>query len=149
MKVTQATIKRLLASMDEQLNLILQIAKDSKIDVEDFYIKRKTVINSFPPDIITFEIQRYFDLSLKTPGRQAEKVRARQITCYLMHKHSTLTLDEIKTFTTIGDHTTVIYNIKEAKRRIAADLDYARDVIDITMLINLSIKNDEDEKEKI
>lgn len=60
-------------------------------------------------------VEEIFDVSMTIKSRTKSIVDARKAAAYLIRKYTNLSLNEIRQYISVGDHTTVMYNINSAK----------------------------------
>ena len=78
-------------------------------------------------DIIT-SVTDYYNMDitiLRTKGRNRTLVQARYVLCYLLRKHTAMSLIEIAQYLAPGitDHTTVIHGVREIKAQLSLKHD--------------------------
>ena len=86
-------------------------------------LKRIVSVNA-----ITKAVTEYYGMDmavLRTKGRKKTKVQARYILCYLLRKHTAMSLDEVAEYLSpaITDHTTVIHGVNEIKDQLSLKHD--------------------------
>ena len=92
---------------------------------ENNLIKQDEVI--IDPDVsseakkISLLVEEIFDTKMSVKSRTKNIVDARKAAAYLIRKYTNLSLNEIRQFIGVGDHTTVMYNINSAKDLIETE----------------------------
>jgi chromosomal replication initiator protein len=79
-------------------------------------------------DAITKAITMYYDIdiaNIRTRGRNKTVVQARYIMCYLLRKHTGMSLDDIAQYLSpaITDHTTVMHGVEFIKGQLSLKHD--------------------------
>ena len=92
-------------------------------------------IGSFPTSILPHRIvelvEDVFDTNIQIKNRSQSVIFGRKAAAYVLKKYTQLSLNEIAKQIGVGDHTTVIYNIKTAENLIFTEKWYREKVEEI------------------
>lgn len=92
-------------------------------------------IGSFPTSILPHRIvelvEDVFDTNIQIKNRSQSVIFGRKAAAYVLKKYTQLSLNEIAKQIGVGDHTTVIYNIKTAENLIFTEKWYKEKVEEI------------------
>lgn len=76
-------------------------------------------------------VEDVFDTDIKVKSRRQGVIFGRKATAYILKKYTKLSLNEIAKFIGVGDHTTVIYNIKTAENLMSTEEWYKEKIAEI------------------
>jgi len=119
MQTLKSDILEFYKSQRQNLRLLHNIMKENNL------IKQDEVI--IDPDVsseakkISLLVEEIFDTKMSVKSRTKNIVDARKAAAYLIRKYTNLSLNEIRQFIGVGDHTTVMYNINSAKDLIETE----------------------------
>lgn len=119
MQTLQSDILDFYKSQRQSLRLLHNIMKENNL------IKQDEVI--IDPEIsgeakkIALLVEEIFDTNMQIRIRTQNVVDARKAAAYLIRNYTKLSLNEIRQFIGVGDHTTVLYNINKAKDLIETE----------------------------
>jgi chromosomal replication initiation ATPase DnaA len=124
-------------------NNLIQCYKDQLQSLRMFHkelVKAKLItddiaIGSFPTSILPHRIvelvEDVFDTNIQIKNRSQSVIFGRKAAAYVLKKYTQLSLNEIAKQIGVGDHTTVIYNIKTAENLIFTEKWYREKVEEI------------------
>ena len=124
-------------------NNLIQCYKDQLQSLRMFHkelVKAKLItddiaIGSFPTSILPHRIvalvEDVFDTNIQIKNRSQSVIFGRKAAAYVLKKYTQLSLNEIAKQIGVGDHTTVIYNIKTAENLIFTEKWYKEKVEEI------------------
>ena len=90
-----------------------------------------SVSTSILPHRLVELVEDVFDTNIQIKNRSQSVIFGRKAAAYILKKYSQLSLNEIAKFIGVGDHTTVIYNIKTAENLIETEEWYKEKVNEI------------------
>lgn len=76
-------------------------------------------------------VEDVFDTDIKVKSRRQGVIFGRKASAYILKKYTKLSLNEIAKFIGVGDHTTVIYNIKTAEDLMFTEKWYKEKITEI------------------
>lgn len=76
-------------------------------------------------------VEDVFDTDIKVKSRRQGVIFGRKASAYILKKYTKLSLNEIAKFIGVGDHTTVIYNIKTAENLMSTEEWYKEKIAEI------------------
>ena len=126
-----------------EYNNIVQCYKDQLQSLRMFHkelVKAKLItddiaIGSFPTSILPHRIvelvEDVFDTNIQIKNRSQSVIFGRKAAAYVLKKYTQLSLNEIAKQIGVGDHTTVIYNIKTAENLMFTEKWYREKVEEI------------------
>ena len=124
-------------------NNLIQCYKDQLQSLRMFHkelVKAKLItddiaIGSFPTSILPHRIvelvEDVFDTNIQIKNRSQSVIFGRKAAAYVLKKYTQLSLNEIAKQIGVGDHTTVIYNIKTAENLMFTEKWYREKVEEI------------------
>ena len=126
-----------------EYNNIVQCYKDQLQSLRMFHkelvkanlITDDIAIGSVPSTILPHRlvelVEDVFDTSIQIKNRRQSVIFGRKAAAYILKKYTQLSLNEIAKHIGVGDHTTVIYNIKTAENLMFSDKWYKEKVDEI------------------
>ena len=126
-----------------EYNNIVQCYKDQLQSLRMFHkelvkanlITDDIAIGSVPSTILPHRlvelVEDVFDTSIQIKNRRQSVIFGRKAAAYILKKYTLLSLNEIAKHIGVGDHTTVIYNIKTAENLMFTEKWYKEKVDDI------------------
>jgi chromosomal replication initiation ATPase DnaA len=126
-----------------EYNNLIQCYKDQLQSLRMFHkelVKAKLItddiaIGSFPTSILPHRIvelvEDVFDTNIQIKNRSQSVIFGRKAAAYVLKKYTQLSLNEIAKQIGVGDHTTVIYNIKTAENLMFTEKWYREKVEEI------------------
>jgi chromosomal replication initiation ATPase DnaA len=126
-----------------EYNNIVQCYKDQLQSLRMFHkelvkanlITDDIAIGSVPSTIMPHRlvelVEDVFDTSIQIKNRRQSVIFGRKAAAYILKKYTQLSLNEIAKHIGVGDHTTVIYNIKTAENLMFTEKWYKEKVIEI------------------
>mgnify|MGYP002477973312 CR=1 FL=1 len=90
-----------------------------------------SVSTSILPHRLVELVEDVFDTNIQIKNRSQSVIFGRKAAAYILKKYSQLSLNEIAKFIGVGDHTTVIYNIKTAENLIETEEWYKEKIDEI------------------
>ena len=124
-------------------NNIVQCYKDQLQSLRMFHkelvranlITDDIAIGSVPSTIMPHRlvelVEDVFDTSIQIKNRRQSVIFGRKAAAYILKKYTQLSLNEIAKHIGVGDHTTVIYNIKTAENLMFTEKWYKEKVDEI------------------
>lgn len=113
MQTLQSDILDFYKSQRQSLRLLHNIMKENNlIKIDEVIIDPE--ISSLAKKI-SLLVEEIFDIKLSIKSRTKNVTDGRKAAAYLIRKHTKLSLNEMRQFIGVGDHTTVMYNINSAK----------------------------------
>ncbi len=76
-------------------------------------------------------VEDVFDTNIQIKNRSQSVIFGRKAAAYILKKYTQLSLNEIAKLIGVGDHTTVIYNIKTAENLMETEIWYKEKVDEI------------------
>ena len=76
-------------------------------------------------------VEDVFDTNIQIKNRSQSVIFGRKAAAYILKKYTQLSLNEIAKLIAVGDHTTVIYNIKTAENLMETEIWYKEKVEEI------------------
>jgi chromosomal replication initiation ATPase DnaA len=126
-----------------EYNNIVQCYKDQLQSLRMFHkelvranlITDDIAIGSVPSTIMPHRlvelVEDVFDTSIQIKNRRQSVIFGRKAAAYILKKYTQLSLNEIAKHIGVGDHTTVIYNIKTAENLMFTEKWYKEKVDEI------------------
>ena len=126
-----------------EYNNIVQCYKDQLQSLRMFHkelvkanlITDDIAIGSVPSTILPHRlvelVEDVFDTSIQIKNRRQSVIFGRKAAAYILKKYTQLSLNEIAKHIGVGDHTTVIYNIKTAENLMFSDQWYKEKIDEI------------------
>ena len=126
-----------------EYNNIVQCYKDQLQSLRMFHkelvranlITDDIAIGSVPSTIMPHRlvelVEDVFDTSIQIKNRRQSDIFGRKAAAYILKKYTQLSLNEIAKHIGVGDHTTVIYNIKTAENLMFTEKWYKEKVDEI------------------
>ena len=126
-----------------EYNNIVQCYKDQLQSLRMFHkelvkanlITDDIAIGSVPSTILPHRlvelVEDVFDTSIQIKNRRQSVIFGRKAAAYILKKYTQLSLNEIAKHIGVGDHTTVIYNIKTAENLMFSDKWYKEKIDEI------------------
>jgi len=126
-----------------EYNNIVQCYKDQLQSLRMFHkelvranlITDDIAIGSVPSTIMPHRlvelVEDVFDTSIQIKNRRQSVIFGRKAAAYILKKYTQLSLNEIAKHIGVGDHTTVIYNIKTAENLMFTEKWYKEKVEEI------------------
>jgi len=126
-----------------EYNNIVQCYKDQLQSLRMFHkelvkanlITDDIAIGSVPTSIMPHRlvelVEDVFDTSIQIKNRRQSVIFGRKAAAYILKKYTQLSLNEIAKHIGVGDHTTVIYNIKTAENLIFTEKWYKEKIEEI------------------
>ena len=126
-----------------EYNNIVQCYKDQLQSLRMFHkelvkanlITDDIAIGSVPTSIMPHRlvelVEDVFDTSIQIKNRRQSVIFGRKAAAYILKKYTQLSLNEIAKHIGVGDHTTVIYNIKTAENLMFTEQWYKEKVDEI------------------
>jgi len=126
-----------------EYNNIVQCYKDQLQSLRMFHkelvkanlITDDIAIGSVPSTILPHRlvelVEDVFDTSIQIKNRRQSVIFGRKAAAYILKKYTQLSLNEIAKHIGVGDHTTVIYNIKTAENLIFTEIWYKEKIDEI------------------
>ena len=126
-----------------EYNNIVQCYKDQLQSLRMFHkelvkanlITDDIAIGSVPSTILPHRlvelVEDVFDTNIQIKNRRQSVIFGRKAAAYILKKYTQLSLNEIAKHIGVGDHTTVIYNIKTAENLMFSDQWYKEKVDEI------------------
>ena len=126
-----------------EYNNIVQCYKDQLQSLRMFHkelvranlITDDIAIGSVPSTIMPHRlvelVEDIFDTSIQIKNRRQSVIFGRKAAAYILKKYTQLSLNEIAKHIGVGDHTTVIYNIKTAENLMFTEKWYKEKVDEI------------------
>lgn len=126
-----------------EYNNIVQCYKDQLQSLRMFHkelvkanlITDDIAIGSVPSTILPHRlvelVEDVFDTSIHIKNRRQSVIFGRKAAAYILKKYTQLSLNEIAKHIGVGDHTTVIYNIKTAENLMFTEKWYKEKVDEI------------------
>lgn len=99
-------IRQLIRRVEETYALAIELGIDTGIVSK---IKSNSVI--IEPYFIVDLVQRKLGVEISQKSRKKNVVEARQVTVYLLHKYTSLSLERIAQYVNVADHSGVIYHL--------------------------------------
>ena len=90
-----------------------------------------SVSTSILPHRLVELVEDVFDTNIQIKNRSQSVIFGRKAAAYILKKYSQLSLNEIAKFIGVGDHTTVIYNIKTAENLMDTEEWYKEKIDEI------------------
>ena len=126
-----------------EYNNIVQCYKDQLQSLRMFHkelvkanlITDDIAIGSVPSTILPHRlvelVEDVFDTNIQIKNRRQSVIFGRKAAAYILKKYTQLSLNEIAKHIGVGDHTTVIYNIKTAENLMFSDKWYKEKIDEI------------------
>ena len=126
-----------------EYNNIVQCYKDQLQSLRMFHkelvkanlITDDIAIGSVPSTILPHRlvelVEDVYDTSIQIKNRRQSVIFGRKAAAYILKKYTQLSLNEIAKHIGVGDHTTVIYNIKTAENLMFSEKWYKEKVDEI------------------
>ena len=126
-----------------EYNNIVQCYKDQLQSLRMFHkelvkanlITDDIAIGSVPSTILPHRlvelVEDVFDTSIQIKNRRQSVIFGRKAAAYILKKYTQLSLNEIAKHIGVGDHTTVIYNIKTAENLMFTEKWYKEKIDEI------------------
>jgi chromosomal replication initiation ATPase DnaA len=126
-----------------EYNNIVQCYKDQLQSLRMFHkelvranlITDDIAIGSVPSTIMPHRlvelVEDVFDTSIQIKNRRQSVIFGRKAAAYILKKYTQLSLNEIAKHIGVGDHTTVIYNIKTAENLMFTEIWYKEKIDEI------------------
>ena len=126
-----------------EYNNIVQCYKDQLQSLRMFHkelvkanlITDDIAIGSVPSTIMPHRlvelVEDVFDTSIQIKNRRQSVIFGRKAAAYILKKYTQLSLNEIAKHIGVGDHTTVIYNIKTAENLMFTEKWYKEKIDEI------------------
>ena len=108
----------------EQLKILKKILKKNNL------ITDEKIINITPKKLVSL-VEDVFDTNIQIKNRSQSVIFGRKAAAYILKKYSQLSLNEIAKLIGVGDHTTVIYNIKTAENLMDTEEWYKEKIDEI------------------
>lgn len=90
-----------------------------------------SVYTSILPHRLVELVEDLFEADISVKSRRQNVIFARKACAYILKKYTKLSLNEIAKFIGVGDHTTVIYNIKTAENLMSTEEWYKEKIAEI------------------
>jgi chromosomal replication initiation ATPase DnaA len=90
-----------------------------------------SVPSTIMPHRLVELVEDVFDTSIQIKNRRQSVIFGRKAAAYILKKYTQLSLNEIAKHIGVGDHTTVIYNIKTAENLMFTEKWYKEKIDEI------------------
>lgn len=117
-------IKEIAKLVQENNSIQKRIAKLMEEITADLLVNSDYI----PPSTIIDMIKDEYDVDITKTTRKKEFIHARRVLCYLLKKHTNLTLVEIANRCGLNDHTTALYHINIMNNYLEVDERYRNEM---------------------